>query len=184
MTMKPEDAVRYDLRDGVAVLTIDFPPVNAAGAPMREGLMMRLDQALGDPAAEAIVLVGARNTFIAGADIREFGKPPVGPSLSELQAKMEKAAKPIVSAIDGHALGGGLEVALATPFRVAASRAKVGLPEVNLGLLPGAGGTQRLTRLTGPQIALDLILSGAHITAARAKELGVVDEVTDGDVTE
>ena len=182
--MNPEDAVRYEVRDGVALLTIDFPPVNALGAPMRDGMILRLDQAFADPAAEAIVVVGANDKFIAGADIREFGKPRTGAQLSEIQEKMEQSSKVIVAAIDGHALGGGLETALAAPFRVAASRAKVGLPEVNLGLLPGGGGTQRLTRLVGPKIALDLILNGSHISAARAKELGVVDEVTDGDVTE
>jgi 3-hydroxyacyl-CoA dehydrogenase len=184
VTIKPEDAVRYEVRDGVAVLTIDFPPVNALGAPMREGMMLRLDQALTDAAVEAIVVVGANDKFIAGADIREFTKPRTGPDLLTIQQTMEKAAKPIVAAIDGHALGGGLETALAMPFRVAASRAKVGLPEVNLGLLPGGGGTQRLTRLVGPKIALDMILNATHVPAARAKELGVVDEVTDRDVTD
>lgn len=183
MTIKPEDAVRYEVRDAVAVLTVDFPPVNALGAPVREGLIARLQQALDDANADAIVVTGARDTFIAGADIREFGKPQVGPKLRTIQEAMETATKPIVAAIDGHALGGGLETALAAPFRVAAKRAKVGLPEVNLGLLPGAGGTQRLTRLVGPEIALDLILSGRHVSATHAKELGVVDEVTDGDVT-
>lgn len=184
MTIKPEDAVRYEVRDGVAVLTIDFPPVNALGAPMREGMMARLDQALADPAAEAIVVVGANDKFIAGADIREFGKPKVGPELFAIQEKMEQSPKPIVAAIDGHALGGGLEFALAAPFRVAASRAKVGLVEVNLGLLPGGGGTQRLTRLVGPEVALDMILNARHVPAPKAKELGIVDAVTDGDVTE
>lgn len=184
MTMKPEDAVRYELVDGVALLTIDFPPVNALGRPMREGMKLRLDQALADAGAVAIVIVGANDKFIAGADIREFGKPKEGPELFSLQDMLEASVKPIVAAIDGHALGGGLEVALAAPFRVAASRAKFGLPEVNLGLLPGGGGTQRLTRLVGPAIALDMILSGKHISAGKAKELGIVDEVTEGDVTE
>lgn len=184
MTIKPEDAVRYDVRNGVAVLTIDFPPVNALGAPMREGMVQRLAQALADPEAQAIVVVGANDRFIAGADIREFGKPRVGPDLLGIQETMQHCAKPVVVAIDGHALGGGLEFALAAPFRVAASRAKVGLVEVNLGLLPGGGGTQRLTRLVGPEVALDLILNARHVPAARAAELGIVDEVTDGDVTE
>lgn len=183
MTIEPQSAVQYALRDGVAVLTIDFPPVNALGAPMREGMVLRLQQALADDAAVAIVVVGANDKFIAGADIREFGKPRVGPTLLEIQDAMERASKPIVAAIDGHALGGGLEFALSAPFRVAAARAKVGLVEVNLGLLPGGGGTQRLTRLVGPEVALDLILNAKHVPAARAKELGIVDEVTDGDVT-
>lgn len=184
MTMSPEQAVRYEVRDSVALLTIDFPPVNALGAPMREGLALRLDQAATDDAVSAIVIVGANDRFVAGADIREFGKPRTGPSLHDLIAQLEGSTKPVVCAIDGHALGGGLELALGAPFRVAASRARVGLPEVNLGLLPGAGGTQRLTRLVGPQIALDLILAGTHVPAAKAFELGVVDAVAEGDVTE
>lgn len=184
MVLSPDQAVRYDVRNGVAVLTIDFPPVNALGAPMREGMMLRLEQAREDEGVDAIVLVGANDRFIAGADIREFGKEKVGPSLESIQEALETSVKPVVAAIDGHALGGGLETALAAPFRVAASRAKLGLPEINLGLLPGGGGTQRLTRLIGPEGALDLILSGRHIAAVEALRLGIVDEVTDGDVTE
>jgi 3-hydroxyacyl-CoA dehydrogenase len=184
VTIKPEDAVKYTLRDQTAVLTIDFPPVNALGAPMREGMIMRLRQAISDDAAEAIVIVGANDKFIAGADIREIGKPRQGPELHAIQEIMEGSSKPIIAAIDGHALGGGLETAFAAHYRVATRRARLGLPEVNLGLLPGAGGTQRLTRLTGPSIALDLILSGRHISAEEAKVLGIVDEVSDSDVTE
>lgn len=184
MSVTPETAVRYDVRDDVAVLTIDFPPVNALGAPMREGMVLRLRQALADGAVEAVVVVGANDRFVAGADIREFGKPKVGPDLLTIQNLMEDSPKPVVCAIDGHALGGGLELALAAPFRVAASRAKIGLPEVDLGLLPGGGGTQRLTRIAGPEVALDLILTGKHISAAKGKELGLIDEVTDGDVTD
>jgi 3-hydroxyacyl-CoA dehydrogenase len=183
MSVSPEQAVRYEVRDGVALLTIDFPPVNALGEPMRTGMAQRLDQAAADAAVLAIVIVGDNDRFVAGADIREFGKAKGGPTLHELIAQLEASSKPVVCAIDGHALGGGLELALGAPFRLAASRAKVGLPEVNLGLLPGAGGTQRLTRLVGPQIALDLILGGTHISAARALELGVVDAVAEGDVT-
>ena len=183
MTIKPEDAVRYEVRDGVALLTIDYPPVNAIGAPVRQGVALRLDQALADPEAEAIVVVGANDKFIAGSDIREFGKPKDPPELAAVLQKMEQSPKPIVAAIDGHALGGGFEFAMAAPFRVAASRAKVGLVEVNLGLLPGGGGTQRLTRLIGPEAALDLILNARHVPAAKALELGIVDEVTEGDVT-
>ena len=184
MTITPEDAVRYDVRDGIAVLTIDFPPVNAFGQPMREGLMQRLKQAEADEAVQGIVIVGANDRFIAGADIREFGKPKQGAELFQIFGVMDQLAKPIVAAIDGHALGGGLECALAASYRVATSRAKLGLVEVNLGLLPGAGGTQRLTKLAGPQVALDLILNAKQITASKAKELGIVDEVTDGDVTQ
>lgn len=184
MSQTPEQAVRYEVSDGVALLTIDFPPVNALGEPMRRGMALRLEQAQADPAVTAIVIVGANDKFVAGADIREFGKPKAGPSLLDLQDAMETSAKVVVCAIDGHALGGGLELAFAAPYRVAASRAKLGLPEVNLGLLPGGGGTQRLTRVAGPEVALDLILGAKHIPASRALELGVVDEVTDGDVTQ
>ena len=184
MTMTPEQAVRYEVRERIAVLTIDFPPVNALGAPMRDGMVLRLKQALGDEAVDAIVVVGANDKFIAGADIREIGQPRRGADMVEIQQLMESATKPVVCAIDGHALGGGLEIALAAPFRIAASRAKLGLPEVHLGLLPGGGGTQRLTRIVGPQVALDLILGGTHVSAARAKELGLVEAVTDGDVTD
>lgn len=184
MTVSPEQAVRYDVHQDVAVLTIDFPPVNALGEPMRTGLAQRMAQAQADANVAAIVIVGDNDRFVAGADIREFGKPRSGPTLHELIETLETSAKPVVCAIDGHALGGGLELALGAPFRVAASRAKVGLPEVNLGLLPGAGGTQRMTRIAGPQIALDLILGGTHISAAKALALGLVDEVTEGNVTE
>lgn len=184
MSITPETAVRYELRGDVALLTIDFPPVNALGEPMRRGMALRLDQAASDPVVKAIVIVGANDRFVAGADIREFGKPKSGPSLLDLQNRLEGSAKPVVCAIDGHALGGGLELALAAPFRVMASRAKAGLPEVNLGLLPGGGGTQRLTRLTGPEVALDLILGAKHVSAAQALELGLVDEVTEDDVTD
>ncbi|MBV9841050.1 MAG: enoyl-CoA hydratase/isomerase family protein [Sphingomonadaceae bacterium] len=182
MSITAEDAVRYDVRDDVAILTIDFPPVNALGAPMREGMVQRLRQAEADAAVRAIVVIGANDRFVAGADIREFGKAKKGPELVEIQTMMEESRKPVVCAIDGHALGGGLELALAAPFRVAASRAKIGLPEVNLGLLPGGGGSQRLTRIVGPEVALDLILEGKHISAAKGKELGLIDEVTDGPV--
>ena len=183
MTIEPDDAVRYEVRDGVALLTIDFPPVNAIGYPVRAGMLQRLEQALADPAASAIVFVGANDRFIAGSDIREFGKPKQPPELATVLEAMERATKPIVIGIDGHALGGGLEFAMAAHYRVAARRAKLGLVEVNLGLLPGGGGTQRLPRLVGPEAALDLILNARHVTATKAFELGIVDEVTDGDVT-
>lgn len=182
MPLAPEAAVRMEKRGDVALLTIDFPPVNALGAPMREGMVLRLEQALADPEVNAIVVIGANDRFVAGADIREFGKPRVGPDLQTIQNLMSQSPKPVVCALDGHALGGGLELALAAPFRVAAARAKVGLPEINLGLLPGAGGTQRLTRITGPVVALDLILGGTHIPASRALELGIVDAVVEGDL--
>jgi 3-hydroxyacyl-CoA dehydrogenase len=184
VTMKPEDAMQYAVKDRVAILTINFPPVNALGAPMREGMVIRLKQAMDDAGVDAIVLIGANDRFIAGADIREIGQPRRGPTLHEIQAMMEGSSKPVVAAIDGHALGGGLETAFAAHYRVAIRRAKLGLPEVNLGLLPGAGGTQRLTRLAGPEVALDLILSGRHISADEALALGIVDEVCDRDLAD
>lgn len=182
MNDTPETAVRYDVRERVAILTIDFPPVNALGAAMRDGMALRLAQAADDPLVDAIVVIGAHDRFVAGADLREFGTPPTGTPTTEVQRMMEESAKPVVIAIDGYALGGGLEVALAAPYRVAASRAKLGMPEVHLGVLPGAGGTQRGTRLMGPESALDLILSGRQVSAAEALSLGLVDAVAEGDV--
>ena len=183
MTIEAGEAVHYEVRDGVALLTIDFPPVNSLGHPVRAGMMERLGQAIADPAAQAIVIVGANDRFIAGADIREFGKPKPPPELGTIFKAMEGSPKPIVVGIDGHALGGGLEFAMAAHYRVATSRAQVGLVEINLGLLPGGGGTQRLPRLVGPEAALDLILNARHVAAPRARDLGIVDAVTDGDVT-
>ncbi len=182
MNDTPETAVRYEVRDDVAVLTLDVPPVNALSGAMRDGLALRVNQALADPAVKAMVMVGANDRFVAGANLREFGTQVTGVKLSVVQEVMENSAKPIIAALDGHALGGGVELAIAASYRVAASRTKLGLPEVNLGLLPGAGGTQRGTRLMGPANALDMLLSGKHVSAARAKELGLVDEITDGDV--
>jgi 3-hydroxyacyl-CoA dehydrogenase len=175
-----ESVVRYDLDGDVAVLTVDYPPVNALAAPMRDGLVLRLGTAFADPAVRAVVIIGARDRFIAGADIREFSQPRRGADLLTIQDMMEDAPKPVVAAIDGHALGGGLELALAAPYRIAAARAMLGLPEVNLGLLPGGGGTQRMTRLIGPADALELILSGRHVDALGALELGLVDAIAEG----
>jgi 3-hydroxyacyl-CoA dehydrogenase len=169
--------VHYDQHVEIAVLTIDSPPVNALGAAVRQGLHTALLRALAEPSVEAVVLIGANDKFIAGADIKEFGRWRTGVTLSDLQALIEQADKPVVAAIDGFAFGGGLELALAMPFRISTARARVGLPEVNLGLLPAAGGTQRLTRLLGPAAALDIILSGRHLTAQEAVEKGLLDEI-------
>ena len=166
-------------RDGeIAVLTVDNPPVNALSWHVREGLHDGLRRAV-DEGAAAIVLICAGRTFIAAADISEFGGPPRGAALPEVQAAMEDAPVPVVAAIHGTALGGGLEVALCAHYRVALSSAKFGLPEVNLGLLPGAGGTQRLPRLVGVEKALDMMTSGRHIGSAEAVAGGLVDEVVD-----
>ena len=163
------------LEGDIAVLTIDSPPVNALSAAVREGLAEGIRKAAADPAARAVVLICAGRTFIAGADISEFGKPFKGASLPEAQAAIENCPKPVVAAIHGTALGGGFEVALVCHYRVAVPSAKLGLPEIKLGLIPGAGGTQRLPRLIGPEKALDVILSGAPFGAKQGKEWGVVD---------
>src|SRR5690606_5397147 len=137
---------------------------------------------IADASVSAIVLTCAGRTFIAGADITEFGKPPREPSLKEVIDTMEASTKPVIAAIHGTALGGGLETALGCHYRVAVASAKVGLPEVKLGLLPGAGGTQRLPRVVGVPIALDLITSGEHVPAPKAHKLGLIDELIDGDL--
>ncbi|MGY8525361.1 3-hydroxyacyl-CoA dehydrogenase NAD-binding domain-containing protein [Paracidovorax citrulli] len=165
-------------RDGIAVLTIDSPPVNALSADVRAGLLAGVSQAIADDAVQAIVLTCGGRTFIAGADITEFGKPPQPPSLPEVQRAIEDSPKPVIAAIHGTALGGGLEVALVCHYRVAARSAACGLPEVNLGLLPGAGGTQRLPRLVGVEKALEMVTTGMHVPAAAAAEMGLVDLVT------
>ncbi|WP_316154463.1 3-hydroxyacyl-CoA dehydrogenase NAD-binding domain-containing protein [Cupriavidus sp. BIC8F] len=163
----------------IAVLTLDSPPVNALSAAVRSGIRDGMARALADDAVTAVVLICAGKTFVAGADITEFGKPPAGPSLAEVQAMIEDAPKPVVAAIHGTALGGGLELALVCHYRIATRSAKCGLPEVNLGLLPGAGGTQRLPRIVGPEMALEMVTSGAHVAASAAAEMGLVDLLTD-----
>jgi 3-hydroxyacyl-CoA dehydrogenase len=165
----------------IAILTIDSPPVNALSAAVRTGIRDGVQRALADDAVKAVVLICAGKTFVAGADITEFGKPPVGPSLAEVQALIENAPKPVVAAIHGTALGGGLELALVCHYRVASRSAKCGLPEVNLGLLPGAGGTQRLPRIVGPEKALEMVTSGTHVPAPAAAEMGLLDLLTDED---
>ena len=161
----------------IAVLTLNSPPVNALSAIVRDGLKAGVEAAIADNAVKAIVLICAGKTFIAGADISEFGKPPKGASLFEVQEMMESSPKPVVAAIHGTALGGGLEVALVCHYRVAVPSAKCGLPEVNIGLLPGAGGTQRLPRIVGPEKALEMVTSGQHVGAKAAAGMGLVDEL-------
>ena len=140
------EVVKLERHDEVGIVTVNSPPVNALSAAVRGGILECMKAAIADPEIKAIVLTCGGRTFIAGADITEFGKPPKPPGLNEVLAEMENSPKPIVAAIHGTALGGGLEVALACHFRVAVKEAKLGLPEVKLGLLPGAGGTQRLPR--------------------------------------
>ena len=174
-----------DLRrdDGIAIVTVDNPPVNALKHEVRAGLAEALRQTRDDPAVKAVVMACAGRTFFAGADITEFGKPPQAPGLGEVITAIEALPKPMVAALHGTALGGGFELALACHFRVAVAGARVGLPEVKLGLLPGAGGTQRLPRLIGPEKALKMIVTGDPIEAREALADGIVDEIIEGDLT-
>ena len=182
MTPTPSaDVVTRELRGKVLLVTIDHAPVNALSADVRRGLLAAIEAADADSGVEAVLIVGAGRNFIAGADIREFGKPPVPPSLPDVCNRIEACAKPVVAAIHGAALGGGLEVALAAHYRLAVNGAKLGLPEVQLGLLPGAGGTQRTPRLIGAPAALDLILSGRHAGAKEALALGLIDRLGSSD---
>jgi 3-hydroxyacyl-CoA dehydrogenase len=167
----------------IAIVTVDNPPVNALKHEVRAGLAEALRQAREDGAVKAVVIACAGRTFFAGADITEFGKPPQTPSLHDVIAAIEAMPKPVVAALHGTALGGGFELALACHFRVAVSGARVGLPEVKLGLLPGAGGTQRLPRLVGPEKALQMIVTGEPIGAAEARDDGIIDEIVEGDLT-
>jgi len=176
--------VRYERRGSTGVITVDNPPVNALSKAVRQGLVDCLMQGLGDEAAKTLVVIGAGRTFIAGADIKEFGKPLEPPDLNFVIAGIETASKPVIAAIHGTALGGGLEVALACHYRVAVPAAQVGLPEVKLGLLPGAGGTQRLPRLIGVKPALDIITTGDFVRAGKASELGILDAIVEGDLLE
>ena len=161
------------------MITLNSPPVNALSANVRDGLAGGMAAALADPGAKAIVIICEGRTFIAGADITEFGGAQKGASLFDVQDAMEGSSKPVVAAIHGTALGGGLEVALCAHYRVAVPSARCGLPEVNLGLLPGAGGTQRLPRIVGPQRALEMMTSGQHVPAKECLAMGLVDEVVD-----
>src|SRR5579863_9113731 len=172
------DLVRFETVNGIGVITVDNPPVNALSPGVPEGIVAAVDKGNADPAVTAMVLIGAGRSFIAGADIRQFGRgPSTPPSGRRPYDVLDDSAKPVVAAIHGYALGGGLEIALACHYRVAVPSAKVGLPEVQIGILPGAGGTQRLPRLIGPKAALELITSGRHVPAAEAEKLGIIDEI-------
>src|SRR5215813_9632759 len=175
-------SVDLDRRGRVAVLTVNNPPVNALSQHVRQGLYEGLKQAIADPAAQAIVIVCAGRTFIAGADITEFGKPPADPSLHTVLDIIEASPKPVVAAVHGTALGGGLEVTLACHYRVGVKDARFGLPEVKLGLLPGAGGTQRLPRVVGVEKALAMIVGGDPIGADEALGHKLIDEIAEGDL--
>ncbi len=176
------DAVIRSTEGRIGILTINNPPVNALAAAVRTGIKEGVEAFAKDSNIDAIVLIGGGRTFIAGADIREFGKPPSGANLNDVIATMENSPKLIVAALHGTPLGGGLETALGAHYRVSLPTTRLGLPEVHLGLLPGAGGTQRLPRLTGAKYALDAILSGRHIPAPEAKAKGIVDAIVEGDL--
>ncbi|MCY4183480.1 MAG: 3-hydroxyacyl-CoA dehydrogenase NAD-binding domain-containing protein [Gammaproteobacteria bacterium] len=176
-------AVSYSIQDRVGVISVNSPPVNALSQPVREGILDAVRQAQRDD-SEAIVLHCQGRTFIAGADITEFGKPPREPHLPTVLGALENSSKPVIAAIHGTALGGGFEVALACHYRCAIASAKVGLPEVKLGLLPGAGGTQRLPRIAGVKAALDIITSGNPVAAGKAHDMGLVNEIIEGDLLE
>ena len=171
--------VHYEVKDGVAILTVDNPPVNPLSDGVRAGLVDNIKKAEDDSDIIGVVLTGAGRSFIAGADISEFGKSPDGPGLDEAFKSLEFCSKPVVAAINGSALGGGLETALVCNYRIAGPAAFVGLPEVNLGLLPGAGGTQRLPRLVGLAEALKMMLTGMHVNAKKALDMGIIDEISD-----
>ena len=176
------DAVLRSTQGRIGILTVNNPPVNALAAAVRNGIKEGVEAFGKDPNIDAIVLIGGGRTFIAGADIREFGKPPSGANLNDVIATMENSPKLIVAALHGTPLGGGLETALGAHYRVSSPTTRMGLPEVHLGILPGAGGTQRLPRLTGAKYALDAIVSGRHIPAPEAKSKGIVDAIVEGDL--
>jgi 3-hydroxyacyl-CoA dehydrogenase len=176
-------SVDLDRRGRAAVVTVNNPPVNALSQHVRQGLDEALKKAIADSAVSAIVITCAGRTFIAGADITEFGKPSVPPSLHAVLEMIESSPKPVIAAIHGTALGGGLEVTLACHYRVGVKDARFGLPEVKLGLLPGAGGTQRLPRVVGVEKALSMMVSGDPIRADEALKHGLLDEIVEGDLT-
>ena len=174
--------IRLTQDAGVAVVEIDNPPVNATSHGVRAGLKAAIETAARDRAVEAIVITAAGRTFVAGADIKEQGKPQQPPILPEVCATIENCPKPVVAAIHGSALGGGFELTLAAHARIATADAKVGLPEVNLGIIPGAGGTQRAPRLAGVPAAIDLVTSGKPLSATKALALGLIDRIAASDL--
>src|SRR3984885_6468694 len=176
--MPDAPVVRLEKDGDIGLIIVNYPPVNALGPGVSEGIVESLGSAYGDPSSKAIVLMGDGRSFIAGADIRGFDanrkRTPIGERTYDV---MDRSGKPVVAAIHGYALGGGLENALGCHYRIAVPSAKVGLPEVQIGILPGGGGTQRLPRLVGPQVALEMITSGRHVPAPEALTLGILDEV-------
>src|SRR5712692_10028771 len=181
------ELVKFTKHDGIGVITIDNPPVNALSPGVPEGILAAIKNAQTDDSVKALVLIGAGRTFIAGADIKEFGKITSGKrsetlGLAEVILAIEDSAKPVVCAIHGTAFGGGLEVAMGAHYRVAVAGAQVGQPEVKLGLIPGAGGTQRLPRLAGVARAVEMCAFGEPVKAGEALKSGIVDRVIEGDL--
>ncbi|MGZ3648870.1 MAG: 3-hydroxyacyl-CoA dehydrogenase NAD-binding domain-containing protein [Syntrophales bacterium] len=177
----PEN-VTFSKQGSIGIISVNNPPVNALSQAVRAGIKSGVGKGIADEDIEALVIICEGRTFIAGADIREFDKPFLEPFLPDLIQFIEDSPKPVIAAIHGTALGGGFELSLGCHFRIAVAGAKVGLPEVKLGLLPGAGGTQRLPRVAGVQTALEMIVSGAPIAAAKAQSMGIIDEVVSGDL--
>src|SRR6202166_2582585 len=181
------DLVTFSNQDGIGIITVNNPPVNALSPGVPEGILAAVQRAQSDDGVKALVLIGAGRTFIAGADIREFGKITSGErkdkfSLVELMLAMENSTKPLVCAIHGTAFGGGLEVAMGAHYRVAVASAQVGQPEVKLGLIPGAAGTQRLPRLAGVAKAVEMCADGNPIKAQDALQSGMIDRLIEGDL--
>jgi 3-hydroxyacyl-CoA dehydrogenase len=178
------DVATYSVRDGIAVITMHNPPVNGLGNALRAGIAAGLKQAAADPEVKAVLIIGTGKVFSGGADIREFNKPMTPPNLPEVNDMQDAMQKPLVAAIGGFALGGGLELALGCHYRIAAPKSLLGLPEVKLGILPGSGGTQRLPRVIPVHEAARMMILGDPIPAEKAKEFGLVDEIATGDLLE
>src|SRR3954467_13774531 len=177
------DTAQYAVRDGIAVITLNNPPITGLGSALRAGIMECLGKADADAAVKAVVLIGSAKAFSGGADIREFGKPRLKPDLRDVNDQQDAMKKPLVAAIGGFALGGGLELALGCHYRIALPKTQLGLPEVKLGILPGSGGTQRLPRMVPMAEAVKMMTTGNPIPAEKAKELGLVDEIVQGDLS-
>lgn len=181
MTNTYDQMVTVETSGAIALVAINNPPVNAASLAVRDGLVKAMDQLSADDAIKVVAIYGAGKTFIAGADIREFGKPPQAPWLPDVCNRIEAMEKPVISVLHGNALGGGLEVALSTHARIALPDLTIGFPEVTLGILPGAGGTQRAPRLAGIPASLELITTGNRIGAEEALKIGLIDEILSGE---
>ncbi|MCJ8322962.1 MAG: enoyl-CoA hydratase/isomerase family protein [Rhizobiales bacterium] len=174
------EVVTFTVQENIGIISIDNPPINALGVGVRQGLVKYIDAANANKNVAAIVICAQDRTFPAGADIKEFGQPPLAPHLSDVCSHVENSAKPVIAALFGTVLGGGFELALGAHFRLSTATAKFGFPEVLLGILPGAGGTQRMPRITGALPALKLMISGAPIKASQALELGIIDKIIEG----